>query len=139
MGFMILYRLNGKKEGGKKGRGGGRLETAFGNNLAYLIIGEGAGRVCSSEIMIDEQTAPLLWDTLPAQPICRAQKHGDRRSPLSFAIAPGTPMHAFGHFVIPRRRLIRMNASRTRPTRGRHTSVDSQAAKVCRPCLVASM
>ena len=34
-----------KKKGGKeKGGGGGRLDTASGDNLAYLITGEGAGR-----------------------------------------------------------------------------------------------
>ena len=42
-----------EKKGGEKG---GRLETASGDVLAYLIIGEAAGRVCSSEIMTNEQT-----------------------------------------------------------------------------------
>ena len=43
------------------------------------------------------------------------------------------------HLGRPCRRLIRMNAFRTRPTRGQRTFVDSRAAQVCCPCLVASM
>ena len=42
----------------KEGKGGGRLETASGDVLAYLTMGEAAGWVCSSEIMTDEQTGP---------------------------------------------------------------------------------
>ena len=41
--------------------GGGRLEKALGDVLAYLITGEAAGRVCSLEIMTDEQTGPAEY------------------------------------------------------------------------------
>ena len=45
----------------KGGKGGGRLEKALGDVLAYLITGEAAGRVCSLEIMTDEQTGPAEY------------------------------------------------------------------------------
>ena len=37
------------------------MEKALGDVLAYLITGEAAGRVCSLEIMTDEQTGPAEY------------------------------------------------------------------------------
>ena len=62
-------------------------------------------------------TQLLLWGTVPAQFICRAKKHEERCSRLSFATAPGMPMHAIGPFLFPRRRL---SAGRTSPEQNQH-------------------